>query len=887
MAYPNIICKNYPSSMRKLLDCLCISTSFLSAVYSNAQCGAGYIQATLNWDNLNYYYNGGSASAPYGYGTGTYVTNVMEQTQKFAIGANYVTIVTSAAGIAKGENGTHTGNVAANYSGDDAQFTPSSNGQTITLTFNTAVQNLRFTLYDVDASQQIDFTAKDASNTAQNINVLTYGASILTVNNNNAANANIKASNSSLGNNVNTGTATITVSGSVKTFTLTITTAGSDPTFWLSDINACISETFPLNYHQFSSTTNGVADNRPFIGPTQNQADYFLVTPDNQWVYYVDAVTGNTFGLFTDATKTYVNSLAYDPLHHILYYVTDGSSSSTAKNNKSLKKYDLATGVSSIVISDITTTLNIPTMDQGVESAGAAFYNGDLYLGIEGGQYSNTATRKTNVYRIDFDASLNPTGAVQVFATDAYSGSTSVHDWGDFIIKDGVLYDFNTARTGSFPYTYPNSSVIHYNMMTGDTTRYINPTPSAVYTGQVGMNWAGDIYSFTASGVQKYNMNGTFGLNKSMTVVSGVAWPGGAGDASDPFRPRCDFGDAPINYDPNPVSPAVHQRSENIRLGNTWDDEIVKKGINGTADTDDGLAYVTTFNPDVKAYLTQVSVYNNSGSNATICAWLDFNGNGLFDLSEGISATVPSSALPQLVWLYWPSTPSSLSMGTFTYLRIRITSASAGMTTSMPTGFFYNGEVEDYRVPVNTYPLAIQYSDFNAQLTKGRKARLTWSVADESAISYYNVEKSSNSIDWTPLDPIGAKMRSGAVKYETIDANVAEGITYYRLKTIQKSGRVTISTVRPVNNKTNSPSILITPNPAKTKAVAYVNSEFAEKAILEVISSLGVVVYTQNVNINAGTNALDLPVSKLVSGTYSVNVIIGKESVHQFLIVNK
>jgi hypothetical protein len=48
-----------------------------------------------------------------------------------------------------------------------------------------------------------------------------------------------------------------------------------------------------------------------------------------------------------------------------------------------------------------------------------------------------------------------------------------------------------------------------------------------------------------------------------------------------------------------------------------------------------------------------------------------------------------------------------------------------------------------------------------------------------------------------------------------------------------------------------------------------------------------VVVYTQNVNINAGTNALDLPVSKLVSGTYSVNVIIGKESVHQFLIVNK
>jgi hypothetical protein len=882
--------------MKNFLQILCFAVGTISASYSNAQCGAGYTQAQLKWDNLDYYYNSGGGT-PYN----SYVTDAMAQTQKFAIGVNSISFFLSSLNSfsVNGENISHTGESGSYGTGADAQFTTSTNSvRTITLTFGTEVKDLKFSLYDIDNNQRVTVAAKNALNVSQSIILSKPGGGSVTIAGS-PGTAPTGTGSGSVASSSNAGTVNIDIAGPVNSVVLSFDNAAGD--FWLSDITACVLGAFPTNYHQLSSTTNGVADNQPFTGPTQNQADYFLVTPDNQWVYYTDPATGKTYSLFTDAAKPFVNSLAYDPVNRILYYVTDGSPSSP-QNNKSLKKYDLSTGSISTVIADVTTTLNIPTFDLGIESAGAAFYNGSYYLGIEGGRYNSSTTRKTIVYRIDFDASLSPAGAAQVFATPAYDNSTgaSIHDWGDFIIKDGILYDFNTARSGGScgSYNWSNSSVIHYDMTGGNVTFTYPHTglSSATFGGQVGMNWAGNIYTFwyncnpnpDVGGVQKYNLNGTFAANANIIVVAGQAWPGGAGDASDPFRPKCDFGDAPVTYDPNPVSPAVHERSDNIRLGNARDSEMVKKGITGTEDADDGLAFVQVLDPNAGTYLTQASVFNNSGANATVCAWLDYNGNGVFNASEGITVTVPSSASSQLIWLYWPSISTSIPLGNSTYLRVRITSASAGMTTAMPTGFFFNGEVEDYRVTVNSWGLlSIQNSDFNAQLTKANTAKLTWGLTDECDIIFYSIEKSTNNSDWSPVKFVSTQMKPGPVNYEVIDGNVSNGITYYRLKTTQKNGQVTTSVIKQITNKVNRFSLSVTPNPAISKAVVNISSAFAERATLEVINNLGMVVYKTNLDIKKGTNSVELPASGFVSGTYVVNLFTGSQSVHQSLIINK
>ena len=529
----------------------------LGTLRTGAQCASGYTQCQLNWDNLDFFYNGGSYSS--------YITDAQEMTQRFGIGPNMLTMTMSSSIIVtSSESNSHTGELTG-FTGDDVMFNPSANGLSITLTFATPVMNVSFALYDIDRSASLDITAADASSGALTVTATPEASTILSVSG--SPGKTVTAGTNSLAYSSNDGSVTINVAGSeanpVKTIVITITQRGSDTPFFMSDINACVSGSFPSNWHQGF-------DNQPFTGNVENQPDYFLITPDNNSCYMMDPATGRCWWLFTDATRTYMNSFAYDPDNKILYYITENPSLNSS--NKQLKKYDFNTESSSVVINDIETTLGIPTYNAGIESAAGAFYDGYLYLGIEGGQ-STSSIRESVVYRID----LTNNTACQVYGTPSYDGSGIVHDWADFLVRDGELINYNSARRSS---NYGYSSYTHFNFTTGAATTYMNPNSSRKFSGQAGMSWNGTMYMIYDS-VWSYNAGAiTFASTVSVVTVPGdpapPAWNGNAGDGSDPFRPKSDFGDAPATYDPNSNAPAVHERSEAIRLGATWDREWLK-----------------------------------------------------------------------------------------------------------------------------------------------------------------------------------------------------------------------------------------------------------------------------------------------------------------------
>lgn len=881
--------------MKKFFRILISIYLAFSSIYAGAQCGAGYTQAQLNWDRVDYYWNSGGG-APYQ----SYVTDAMEMNQRFAIGKNYLNIALSSNNMVNpstasptygsAENTDHMGELAG-YTGADVQYNPTANGQTITITFNSQVQNTSFVLYDIDANARIDIDAYNTANVAQNVDVTLQALTILTTINDNSVDTYIidLLTADFIANNSNQASAIVTIPSSINRIVLTVTTVGTDAVFWLSDINACITGSFPNNYNQ-------TPDNRPLQGPAGNQPDYFIVTPDNNSAYMVDPVTGNAWLLFTDPARNYINSFAYDPYNRYLYYISENVA--VDANNRELKRYNFNTGTITSLVADITTTLGIPTMGSGVESAAAAFYDGALYLGIEGGRYdvsgtSNDRTRETIFWRIDLDASQNPTIAYQVFATDAYNNAstTSIHDFGDFIIKDGILYSFNTARNGS---DYTQSKYLHFNMTTGTMNTFNNPG-TAAWNGQAGMTWAGGLYYFRptgagTSGIGFYNESGANSAPVNITVVDGSgAWPGGAGDASENFRPQVDFGDAPSSYDPNPLSPASHAQNANLRLGANFNKEWITRGQTPLANSDnfdDGIPFVTTFNPVTNQYLFQVSVYNNTGANATVAAWVDADADGIFEPSEGITVTVSSSASPQLVWLYWPSIPSSLANGTYTYLRMRVTPSSLGMTTSNATGYYSSGEVEDYRVIVNSYALSVQQFNFNAKLTDSRTVKIDWNATDETNLSSYTIERSTNNTDW---ETVGFTSPNGALNYESIDQNAKKGTSYYRLKMTGKDGRIRISNTKKVTNTIDKFSFSIAPNPASDKTFVYIVSEetLSAPSTIEVVNELGMVVHTEKYLVKEGTNPILLPVSKLANGRYMIRVVHKSESHSKSLLINR
>gem|GEM_PF-695905 len=165
--------------------------------------------------------------------------------------------------------------------------------------------------------------------------------------------------------------------------------------------------------------------------------------------------------------------------------------------------------------------------------------------------------------------------------------------------------------------------------------------------------------------------------------------------------PDTGIGTGTANYQTaNNDSGPSHYRNSNLRLGATLDIESdgqpdatsTGDDLSGT-DDEDAIASLPVFSRG-QSFTIPVSVFNNTGSNASVYAFIDWNNDGDFlDPSEALSSTsVSSSASQQSVNVTGtvPGTAVLAQIG----LRVRLTTAvSPGAFGTAP-----NGEVEDYLI---------------------------------------------------------------------------------------------------------------------------------------------------------------------------------------------
>jgi hypothetical protein len=847
-----------------------------------AQCPVGTTQAELNWDNLDFLPSNNARYSPY------YPSTAFPYTQNFAMGPRTLNfVIAPQANITlNGENGlntAHAGSFAT--AGDDVQFTTTSSVtvSTIIMTFDINVSNMMFSVFDLDVNQRMNITATNLAGVAQTITIVkANAASGITIAGSGTVSATATGPGVNFPNGDNNGTLNVTIAGPVRRVVVTLSNAVGD--LWLSDIDACITGTFPNNYQNVS---------RPFTG----QPQYVLAVCNNN-IYYVDPTNGRGYFLFNEPGHDRLNSMAYDPYRRVVYYtysLTDRVGLNP-QNDKVLKKYDVDTKTISVVLPNVN-TIGIPTYESGVESGAASFYNGSLYLGIEGYTGSNyAASRKSTIWKINFDAAGNAVGpASQVFGVTADDGvaSQNIHDWSDFGISNGILTDFDGSQSGDIDY-------YSFNMFTGVSTNYI--PVGGVIPRQVSIGWDERLYNVDAA-ISLYNGTNGVGPLITMTAPLGPTMPTGSaaswGDAAGPYRPFLDFGDAPASYDPDPWSPACHDtlaptvagRRTQLRLGPAEDVEWLKRGLTTVEDNfEDALSTVPVFDPAAGSYTCRLTTFNNTGANATIIGWLDFNGNGVFDAGEASAPlTVPSSTLTQTVDLYWASTPSTLVNGTYTHLRIRITTASYGMNATRATGYYDMGEVEDYRVLVDNFPLSVSLISFDASVFNKTAVSLTWVANEDIDFSGYEVQRSNNLSDWEVVTYVPASHNGGENRYSILDNSPYTGKSWYRLKLKDKGVADRYSEVRMVTIKRLSELITISPNPAFTNDVTLtIMKTGSGTAQLRIIGMHGATLHDERLSLTPGLNNLRLPLqTSWPNGTYLVQVISEGEVATKKLVINR
>src|SRR5262245_8691203 len=221
-------------------------------------------------------------------------------------------------------------------------------------------------------------------------------------------------------------------------------------------------------------------------------------------------------------------------------------------------------------------------------------------------------------------------------------------------------------------------------------------------------------------------------------------------------------------------------------------------------------------------HVQDVTVLNNTGVTAYLAGWLDYNADGIFDASEGVVVTVPSSPSPQTISLGWIGI--SVAIGTpNTFLRVRL--YSGALTTSSATGWLPDRETEDYPVISQSMPLLIQLLDFGATVTREKNVLLNWrAYADEEALGF-EIERSQDQKVWEKIGTVGINKALFTSDYSLLDQQPLQGRSYYRLKMIEKSGSSRFSNIRIVQIDFLVTAIKVYPNPAKTDVTLSFNSQ--------------------------------------------------------------
>lgn len=865
-----------------------IAYALLCSAISPAQCPAGWNgQATLKWDSRNYLVTTGNYAG--------FVTSAMSTSQNFMLGVTNVNIAFAGGISTTGQNITNTGNGSSYGTGMAVQY---ANSGTIVLTFDTVVANLKFSLYDIDNSQTATVTATDPSSTALNITMANAsGSGVNTISGSGTTSAMASASATAVLNSSNNGTVNVDISGftpgtGVKT--VTITMGGTAGDFWLSDITACVYSAFPTNYYIVS---------KPYTG----QPAYILANSNNYTASEVAVATGTSKYVFQDHTagttnNKWLNSFGYDPYSHYLYYTYDGCT--TSSTNKAIKKYDfntlsgnnatMSSGTISTILADVT-TLGIPIFDQGLESAGCAFYNGDLYIGVEGsnkvliGGKTSSSNRYTMIWRIDFNSSGVPVKASQAFAALADNGNgTLFQDWGDFVISNGILYDFNSAGS-----TITTSSYIHYNLQSGTVTNtYFSITP---VPGQVGVAWNEQVYwlSSTKDSIAQYNYAGSAVWASKVKLAGAVAldWSTpGAGDGSEAFKPPLDYGDAPASYDPVGVDPAVTDYDSTLRFGTYWNAEFAEKvttDASGDGVTDDGIISLPIYTHHQSFYNADVKVYNHTGASVTVVAWIDFNNDGVFQSSEGVTAVLATSNTSQQnVHLTWVGEPTISSSVNYVFMRLRLAPTAAGMTTASMNGYFASGEVEDYKILVDDV-LGTKLISFKATPGDDDQVNITWTTTEELNMDPYLIEKSKDGINWLPAKTQTAvNSNEHDQDYQITDANPFNGTTYYRLRMQNYAGIISYSAIVKVEAQHERFGIVeINPNPFLNSLQVTVSLKKDGSFAIRLLNHEGKQIRKISNIGNAGMNEVRMDeLGNLPKGIYIVEVLNGKEIVSRKII---
>jgi len=605
-------------------------------------------------------------------------------------------------------------------------------------------------------------------------------------------------------------------------------------------------------------------------------------------MYKVDFDAGTTTLMTTSTISGIdnINALASNPDDNVVYY----------GKGTVMYVYDPSAGTHS-TLKDFSSEIS----DGNLEGAGAAYYDGYLYIAPEDGSGYGT-----HIYKIPISNNGMTAGTAQNIASPVSNQS-----YGDFVVSaevsTGVIYG-STGVSGSSDYW-------KYDIASSTKTIIASPATNPY---QIAVDLYGRKWGAVGTTLRKIDANGAF-YGNTITLTENAI------DMTGPYN--CAQGGLDKDTDGDGIPDRLDLDSDNdgiadvIEAGGSDPDNDGVIGSGAITDTDgDGWSNIT----DSDNGGTALSNPDTDGDGYPNSRDIDSDNDGIVDNIEGQatdSYTAPSGITANSSG--WDNSYNGNTGGTAIVLTDTegdgtpdyidtnsdddggddATEAydtdKSGTTNTPPTNTDSDGDGLDdaYDVdgtsttdnggPTNNNQTANSFPNDDNSTTDERDWRevlstlpvtlisfdavliddyveLNWATASEINNDYFIVQRSINDIDFEDIDRIAGNGNSNIIiEYQSYDMNLLEGILYYRLKQVDYDGTTDYSNVVAIRNNLEI-SVEIYPNPSN----GIVNIETKEAIEITIFSTLGKEIYHNQFGANT-VNQIDI--SNNPKGVYIIS----------------
>ena len=476
------------------------------------------------------------------------------------------------------------------------------------------------------------------------------------------------------------------------------------------------------------------------------------------------------------------------------------------------------------------------------------------YIRMQGITRSNTTGGYTinemQVYGRLSNACSTPAG----LSAGNISENTAVLNWQPVTGATSYTVQYKTSLVSNWITKTTTSDSINISALTCNTgyTYTVQATCSSGFSAQA----TGSFTTSACSGIcgalptRYFSADiGNIGVTGSSCMNNGIYTIKGSGNDIGSSADAFQYAFTNLSGDEHVFAEVLTQDSSNInnKAGLMFRDSISNTSRFVFIGTTNGNGIVFEYRSIAGGATTAITIPNIAAP-----YWVELNKSGT-QYTAYISATGLLNSWVQV------GTTVDLGFGNAAaYIGMAVTSDNNSV---LSTATFGNFTITDNTVVVR--PISFTGTNINNQYIL-----LNWSIAAGDNSKYFNVQKSSDSLNFTTFTQVNAAGNNGVVQsYSAKDNQPQFGVNYYRLQIVDSLGTITYSGIIAVNfGNQNLPQVF--PNPATSYFSVTAGQQIMKE--IDVTDVSGRIV--QRILNNSGSLVISVNAESFAGGIYIIRI---------------